>query len=135
MNSRDIYQTLVRALARDLEKQGYQRVKGTFPSWTKLRNGKFATVWFQAARRGGEFTIEFQYSLKPEPGTAKWNERQRLFELLHDAERRDVSRKFPMGAMTANNDYWFLARDRDSVVAVAEWLKTRLDALMARIVA
>ena len=100
MNSKDIYRTIRSQLADDFKEQGYQRVKGTFPSWTKLVREKFATVWFQAARQGGAFTIEFQYCSTPEPGSGKWNERRRFFGLLDHSEQRHVSDKFPKGGRT-----------------------------------
>src|SRR5512143_3730360 len=123
MNYKDIYRNMVSELADQFRAQGCERLKGTFPSWTKQVNGKFATVWFQVARKGGEFTIEFQYGFTPEPGTGKWNEtsRRRFFRLLDYSEQRDVSRKFPKGPLTANEDYWFLATNREMVLAVAEW--------------
>lgn len=136
MNSKDIYRTIVSELADEFRTQGCKRLKGTFPSWTRQVNGKFATVWFQVARKGEEFTIEFQYGFTPEPGTGKWNEtrRWRFFRLLDYSEQRDISRKFPKGHLTHNNDYWFLAKDQEMVLAVAEWFKPKIDLFMTRIV-
>ena len=136
MNSKDIYQIVVKELASEFRAHGYERLKGTFPAWTKQVNGMFATVWFQVARQGGEFTIGFQYGLTPEPGTGKWNEtrRRRFFGLLDYSEQRHVSRKFPKGHLTANEDYWFLATNREMVLAVAEWFKPKIGMLINRIV-
>lgn len=153
VDSKEIYRVLVDALADDLKSKGYQRVAHTtFPAWTKPVNKKFATIWMQAARPSGEarqsfrhgargqaakqsnqFTVELQYSEKPEPGTGKWNERKRFFALLDDAERLEVTRKFPAGAMTANEDFWFLAKDREAVLAVAEWASGKIEELTRHI--
>ena len=134
MISKDIYRTLVTELADEFKQRGYQRLKGTFPSWTRPIDGKFATVWFQAARQGGQFTIEFQFGLKPEPGTARLTERrQRLFALLDNAERQHMTDHFPKGAMSSGDDYWFLASNADMVSAVARWLGPRMELLMTRI--
>lgn len=35
----------------------------------------------------------------------------------------------------AGSDYWFLAKDRDAVIAVAEWVKTKIDEMIARMAA
>jgi hypothetical protein len=154
MNSKEIYRTLIETLGDRRKVQGFKRLKGTFPAWTKPingrppehparsgqpradgREGKYATIWFQSSRQGHEFTIELQYGDKPEPGAGKWNERKRFFALLEDAERREVARRFPAGPTTANDDYWFLAKDRHAVLAVAEWAKANVDTLITRIVA
>jgi hypothetical protein len=136
LNSKDIYRIVVGELANEFRAQGYERLKGTFPSWTKRVNGRSATVWFQVATQGGEFTIEFQYGLTPQPGAGKWSEtrRRRFFALLDDSEQRQVTRKFPKGGLTTNDDYWFLATNREMVLAVAEWFKTKMDVLVTRIV-
>jgi hypothetical protein len=134
VDSREIYRLLSSALADEMKERGFQRVKGTFPAWTKQVEGKYATVWFQAARAGGEFTIELHHSSKPEPGTAKWNERYRFFALLDEVEREELPRALPQGSMTTATDYWFRARSPSDVEAVAGWFKGMVEALIARVV-
>lgn len=93
---------------------------------------KFLTFWFQCARQGGQLTIEFQYSDKPVPGTAKWNQRERIFKVL-DKNVKEFE-GFTRGNLSTQDDYWFEVNTFDDINKIIIWFQENLDRIIKKFV-
>jgi hypothetical protein len=112
LSSKSLYQLINKSLKSFAATKKFKKNKSTFPSWYFQYNKKFISFWFQASRYGGEFTCEFQISDNPLPGSAKWNQRLRIYPLLNSQGLHEL--KKISGPLSGKEDIWIKANEKDT---------------------
>lgn len=96
MKSTEVYRLLRTRLAPASKALGMRRATGGMLGWTRATGATHLTCWCQCSQEGwdpyagSQFTMEFQRSDDPRPGTGR--ARQRFGGLLADGDREAVRR-------------------------------------------
>ncbi len=166
MKSAEVYRVLRTRMAPYCKENGYRRTDGGMLGWYRSADEMHLTFWCQCSQdgwdgyAGSKFTVEFQWSDDPRPGTGTW--RQRIGRLISDEEREDVRTiqnrviatlpKPPRDHMfltdprlrsyyeakfvqivepyAANEDIWFRYHAKDDVGRWADFVADRLPTLL-----